>query len=101
MLLPVYLWERSTNPAITWTPALAGIILYLGLGASVIAFLIWNLAVGLLGAGRTAVFGNLIPMFSTLEAVIILGEPVKTIHLWSGLLILAGLVLANSKRATV
>ncbi|WP_132054982.1 DMT family transporter [Pseudocnuella soli] len=99
MLLPVYIWEKGTQPAVQWTPGLAAVILYLGLGASVIAFLIWNLAIGRLGAGRTAVFGNLIPLFSTLEAVAILGEPVQTIHLWSGLLIMAGLILANSKKA--
>jgi drug/metabolite transporter (DMT)-like permease len=100
MLLPVYLWESTTHTNVNWTPGLAAIVLYLGLGASVIAFLIWNLAIGRLGAGRTAIFGNLIPLFSTLEAVVILGEPVRTIHLWSGLLILAGLLLANTKRAT-
>lgn len=100
MLLPVYCWERQQYPPISWTPGLVAVILYLGLGASVIAFLIWNLAIGRLGAGPTAIFGNLIPLFSTLEAVLILGEPVKTIHLWSGLLILAGLIIANSKRAT-
>ena len=101
MLFPFFLWESARHPPIQWTPGLAGVILYLGLGTSVIAFLIWNLAIARLGAGRTALFGNLIPLFSTIEAVFILGEPVRSIHLWSGLLIVAGLLVANSKRATI
>lgn len=101
MLFPAYLWEKAQHPPVQWNTALVLVILYIGAGASVIAFFIWNLSVGLLGAGRTAIFGNLIPLFSTIEAVIILDEPVLNIHLWSGLLILLGLVVANSKKATV
>lgn len=96
-LLPALVWESSTLPPVQWTPGLLGVILYLGLGTSVIAFMIWNLAIARLGAARTSLFGNLIPLFSTIEAVLILGEPVQTIHLLSGALILAGLVIANRK----
>ncbi|OLY92898.1 Permease of the drug/metabolite transporter (DMT) superfamily [Cnuella takakiae] len=99
-LLPALVWEHSTQPPVQWTPGLLGVVLYLGLGTSVIAFLIWNLAVARLGAARTALFGNLIPLFSTIEAVLILGEPVQTIHLLSGALILAGLFVANRQQKT-
>lgn len=99
MLLPPFIWERVHMKPIQWTPALSAVILYLGLGASVTAFLIWNLAIARLGAGRTALFGNLIPLFSTIEAVLILDEPVRGIHLLSGTVILTGLVIANKKAA--
>ncbi len=101
MLAPVYLWEKSHSEPVAWTPGLFAIILYLGAGTSVAAFLIWNLAIGHLGAARTAVFGNLIPLFSTIEAVLILGEPVHRIHWWSGLLILAGLIIANKSAGNI
>lgn len=95
MLLPFYMWETQRAAPINWTSGIFAVILYLGAGTSVAAFLIWNLAIGHLGAARTAIFGNLIPLFSTVEAVLILGEPVQSIHLWSGLLILVGLIIAN------
>ena len=95
MLLPLFLWEQKSALAVAWSPGLYAVILYLGAGASVVSYLIWNLAIGKLGAARTAIFGNLIPLFSTIEAVLILREPVLQIHWWSGLLILIGLVIAN------
>ncbi len=95
LLVPFYFWEATHSQPVIWDADLAGIIVYLGLGTSVIAFLCWNAAILRLGASRTALFGNLIPIFSTLEAVLILHEEVTFIHLVSGLLVVAGLVLAN------
>lgn len=75
MLLPFYLLELnvSTNHT-SWSTELLGSILYLGIGTSVLAFWCWNLAIAKLGAGKTVLFGNLIPVFSTLEAVFFIGE---------------------------
>lgn len=97
-LFPALLWESAQHPPVQWTAGLAGVVLYLGLGTSVVAFMIWNLAVARLGAARTSLFGNLIPLFSTIEAVIILGEPVQSIHVLSGALILTGLFIANRQQ---
>jgi drug/metabolite transporter (DMT)-like permease len=83
---------------VQWNLGLAGIILYLGLGASVIAFLCWNGAISRIGAVRTSLFGNLIPLFSSIEALWLLNEEMGWIHLVSGLLILTGLVLANQRQ---
>lgn len=95
MLIPGYIWELNTAPAVRFDAKLVGIILYLGAGACVISYLCWNAAIAKLGAGRTALFGNLIPIFSTLEAVFILQEKIINIHLISGALVITGLVLAN------
>ena len=95
LLVPFYFWEATHSQPVIWDFDLMWIILYLGLGTSVIAFLCWNEAISRLGASRTALFGNLIPIFSTLEAVLILHEEVSSIHLVSGLLVVTGLVLAN------
>jgi drug/metabolite transporter (DMT)-like permease len=73
-------------------------ILYLGIGASVICFLIWNKAIVALGSGRTALFGNLIPVFSSIEAVFLLNEKITSIHIISFILVVAGLVIANLKK---
>jgi drug/metabolite transporter (DMT)-like permease len=95
MLLPAYGWESMHTAPIVWTPYLAGVVIYLGLGTSVISFLCWNYAISRLGAARTTIFGNLIPLFSSLEAVWILNEKITHIHLVSGLLVIGGLVIAN------
>lgn len=97
MLFPFYIAELSWGDPVHWTWGLAGIILYLGAGTSVIAFLCWNIALHKLGAGRTVLFGNLIPVFSTLEAVWLLDEKITSIHIASGIIVIAGLVLANAK----
>ena len=99
LLLPFYLYEMGNSTPVAWTPGLYGVIVYLGAGTSVIAYLCWNLAIGKLGAARTALFGNLIPLFSIIEAVIFLNEEIGITHLFSGLLIVAGLVLANIKQS--
>ena len=95
LLVPFFIRETSVNAPVEWDPRMAGVILYLGLGASVICFFIWNKAIQLLGAGRTALFGNLIPIFSSLEAVFILHEEFTTVHIISMMIVLVGLVLAN------
>jgi drug/metabolite transporter (DMT)-like permease len=97
MLFPFYLMELATGPATQWSLPLFSAILYLGLGTSVIAFLCWNIALQKLGAGRTVLFGNLIPIFSVWEAVIFLGEKITTIHWISGALVIAGLMIANAR----
>jgi len=97
LLLPFYCWELNNTAAVTWNTNLILIILYLGAGASVICFLFWNIAVGKLGAGRTALFGNLIPIFSSAEAAILLDEEFTWIHVVSMLLVFGGIIMANWK----
>lgn len=98
LLLPFFIWEGMHAPVVKWSSELVLSILFLGLGASVICFLIWNKAIGLLGAGRTALFGNLIPVFSSLEAVILLNEKISYVHLISFILVVTGLLIANLKK---
>lgn len=99
LLLPFYSWEVFHSDPVEWNMNLIWIILYLGAGASVISYLLWNAAIARLGSPRTALFGNLIPVFSTLEAVWILDEQITTIHIISGLLVITGLVIANLRKS--
>lgn len=97
MLLPAFVAECCIGAPVHWSKALIWVILYLGAGASVTAFLCWNISIQKLGATSTVLFGNLIPLFSTIEAVCLLGERVTMIHLLSFILVICGLVLANSQ----
>lgn len=98
LLFPFFITEKLLMPPVQWDGHLLGSILYLGIGASVIAFFCWNAAIARIGAVRTALFGNLIPVFSTLEAVWLLEETITAVHLISGSLVIIGLVLANLKK---
>jgi drug/metabolite transporter (DMT)-like permease len=95
LLFPFFLWEYDHSPTIHWNAELIISILYLGIGASAVCFFIWNVSISILGAGRTALFGNLIPLFSSLEAVIILNERFTWIHVISMIIVFSGLLLAN------
>ncbi len=95
MLVPFFIWETGRAAAIQWNSNLVFSILFLGLGASVICFFIWNIAIRKLGSGRTSLFGNLIPVFSSIEAVFYLHEQFTWIHLVSMLIVFTGVLLAN------
>ncbi len=95
LLLPFYLFELNANGGFEMNLTNLGSIIYLGLGASVICFLLWNKSIEHLGAGRASLFGNLIPVFSSIEAVLFLHEKVSIIHLFSFVLVIIGLLIAN------
>jgi drug/metabolite transporter (DMT)-like permease len=99
LLLPLFIIEQIVTPPVIWNGNLIGSILYLGIGASVVSFFCWNSAIARIGSVRTALFGNLIPIFSTLEAVWLLGETITLVHIVSGVLVITGLVIANLKKA--
>ena len=98
ILVPFYLYELKEQGGIAMNSSNLGAIIYLGLGASVICFLIWNKAIVALGSGRTALFGNLIPVFSTIEAVLLLNEKITSVHIISFILVVSGLVIANLRK---
>jgi drug/metabolite transporter (DMT)-like permease len=98
MMLPFFIWEITMSGAVAWNGHLILSILYLGIAASVICFLIWNIAISKLGAGRTALFGNLIPVFSSIEAAMILHEDFTWIHITSMLIVFVGILLANRRQ---
>ena len=98
ILLPFFIWELNHYPTPAFSNDIIFSVLYIGIGASVICFLIWNMAIGKLGAGRTALFGNLIPVFSSIEAAVLLHENFTWVHITSMLIIFAGLLLANRLR---
>ena len=95
LLLPFYIWDIMYAFPVKWSADVVYIILFLGIGSSVVAYLMWNEAIRRLGAGRTAIFGNLLPIFSSIEAALILQESFTGVHTGGMLLVFAGILLAN------
>lgn len=72
-------------------------ILYLGLGASALCFVTWNLAVKILGAGKTSIYIYMVPMITIMTAAVVLHEKITWIALVGTSLTLAGLFISESK----
>ncbi len=51
-----------------------------------------------LGAGRAGIFVNLVPVFSSILAVSVLGEPFRVYHAVALILVIGGIGLAESKK---
>ena len=74
-------------------------ILYVALFASVLAFIFWNRAVRSVGANKAGPFIHLMPVFSTVLAVVFLDEKLYDYHLQGILLIFTGIMLTTFRVA--
>ena len=98
MLLPFAIFERVTSAAaIDWSPGMFGAILYVGIAASIVAFLSWNSGVVAIGPNRASIYLNFIPLFAAIFAVLFLGEEVVIAQLIGGLAVVGGVLLSNKK----
>jgi len=72
-----------------------GIILYLGIFNSVIAFLAWNVAISKIGSIKSGIIYYLLPLFSGIEAYIFLGENLQLADAIGGLFIILGVFIVT------
>ena len=98
ILTPFYLFELSTVGGFRVSTASISTILYIALFASVLAFIFWNRAVRTIGANRAGPFIHLMPVFSTILAVIFLDETIQRYHLQGIGLIFIGIAMTTIKR---
>ena len=80
------------------TPAYLFNIFYLGLGASAICFVTWNMAVRILGAIKTSVYIYLAPVVTAVTSVIVLHEKITFLSGLGIVLVLGGLLLSEQKK---
>lgn len=71
------------------------IIAYVIVFPSILAQLFYARGVELIGANRASLFINLIPVFGTILALVILGEPFETYHMVTAVLVVIGIMLAE------
>lgn len=76
-------------------------VLYAGIFPSLIAPLVWMLAVQMIGPNRTSIFMNLMPVFTAIIANIWLAEAWTVYHSIGGVIILLGILLAQKKDVPV
>ncbi len=95
LLLPWYGWEHASGTPTRPSAAGGLAIVYLALFPSCLAYLFYNRGVELIGANRAGQFFHLMPVFGTVLAVALLGEPFE-LHQAVGIaLIAAGIALAS------
>ena len=97
-LLPFYLWEAATGPTMQFSRNTVILTLYMGFVPSVLAYAFWIPAVAALGANRVGIFSHLHPFFTTVLAILVLGEAVRSYHAAGIALILGGIWLATARR---
>lgn len=95
LITPFYLLEMSMGRTMVLSTNSLITIGYVALFASVLAFIFWNRAVTMLGANIAGPFIHLMPVFSTILAVIFLGETLTTNHIQAIVLIFSGILMTT------
>jgi len=70
-------------------------VLYMGIAASVVAYICWNRGVAAVGANAAGFTVHLLPAFGTILAMLLLGETFAAFHAAGIATILAGVLLAT------
>jgi drug/metabolite transporter (DMT)-like permease len=97
MLAPVAALQALQAPPRLPTPSEALGVVYMGVCASVLAFIFWNRGVAVVGANAAGFTVHLLPAFGTILAILFLGEAFAGFHAAGIATILAGVLLATTK----
>ena len=96
-LFPMYIAEVLVGKKITLNIPVLMTIGYVVFFAGIGAYTFWNAAIKLIGPSRSGVFLHLMPIFSSLMAVFLLGEQFYFHHIIGTLLIISGILLSSKK----
>ncbi|HKC30170.1 MAG TPA: EamA family transporter, partial [Burkholderiales bacterium] len=97
LLAPAFALEALHAPPRWPTAGEAAGVLYIGLGASVAAFICWNRGVAIVGANAAGFTLHLLPAFGTVLAMLLLGEAFHAFHAAGIATILLGVVRATRR----
>ena len=95
--LPFALWEYATGPWITPDWQGIGVAVFAALIPGLVAQSLFIRANELIGGNRAGVFFNLVPVFGTLFAIVLLGEVLHGFHFVALVLVLGGIALAEAR----
>ncbi len=96
LLLPVLLFRHETwNLHAFGTPTVVGNLLFLGLCASALGFMLWNLATGWIGAVKTSLYIYVSPIVTVVLSMIVLNEKMTVFSVIGSICILIGLMISQ------
>jgi drug/metabolite transporter (DMT)-like permease len=101
-LLPFFCFSPLTvDRNVLLQPVIWGNLLYLGLVASMLCYILWNTAVKYLGAVRTSNYLYFIPAVTLITSAIVIDETVTPVALLGAALIISGVYFAEKSGKTV
>ncbi len=96
--IPFTLFELVTQ-RVLWPDMQGwGVILYAALFPSLVSQLFWVMGLEKIGSNRGGIFINLVPIFGSILAVLIIGEKFAIYHAIGLVLVLGGVTLAQKTR---
>jgi drug/metabolite transporter (DMT)-like permease len=96
-LLPLFVLDVMQGKTIETSSNLFYILIYIAIFPSIGSYYCWAGAVAIIGANRAGIFLSLIPLFSTIFAILFFNEKFLFFHLIGSILIILGLFLSNKK----
>jgi drug/metabolite transporter (DMT)-like permease len=94
-LFPFFILEYATVPPDEFDTKTVSSILYVGVFASLSAFVLWNKAIVIVGPSKAGMIYYTLPLFSGFLAYLFLKKDISIIHFYSVLLIVSGILTAN------
>jgi len=95
LLAPAYVWEVAHGGHTHWSIGTMFAVGYTAVLASALSYVLWNRGAATLGPNRAGIYINLIPVFSALLAVLILGETLALYHIIGATLVACGIGVAQ------
>jgi len=95
MLFPCFLAEHALGHVMHYSWLTVSSILYIVIFPSILAFTFWNTGISHVGPATAGYFLNLLPVFSSLLAIIFLGETVHLYHITGFCLVVIGIILST------
>ena len=96
-VFPQFLYEFSNGQVIRFDINLVYTLIFLALFPSIGSYYCWAGAVSIIGANRAGISLSLIPLFSSIMAILIYNEIFQFFHLIGAILIILGLFLSNKE----
>ena len=97
ILFPTFLYELIQGKTLAVSEDFFYILLYVAIFPSIGSYYCWAGAVSIIGANRAGIFLSLIPLFSTIFAIMFFNEKFLFFHFIGSILIIIGLFLSNKK----
>ena len=97
LLFPAFIFEMMQGKIVEVNHNLFLILIYVSIFPSIGSYYCWAGAVSIIGANRAGIFLSLIPLFSTIFAMVFFNEKFLFFHFIGSVLIILGLFLSNKK----
>ena len=95
-ITPLMLREGVWMNALSFSGTAWAAIVFMAIGSSVLGYLIQQVAIKRIGVNKTSLFINLVPIFATIFAHFVLGDPITAVNILA-ILIIATAVFLNTR----